>query len=575
MFLLALTCFLAGMATEFVFGTFSKLSRLDIQGNISNDDQVNMKLYSSAGPCDHEDRVNTPSLKMSLVEVLIPKKLQPVYAPENLQFNVTRSMMRRSRPIVGNTERLHAYIQKLRDKRCTSVLFLGGSVTSGHNAKGPMNAYPRHFMDWLNHKYPCHQKDGTVGMHEMKRTHAQNSQTHFIHWSMVSEIDRIDLVFIEFNVNDHFLSDIPHALEDKGPIIQNSEYIDMWYSEVILRRLLLLRKPDPLAIITFNADYIGRSWATFPPYYSPEKARKSSLFRSNEEPVKLWMSSLYEIPVFSASIWMLPLASKLGVEQQFPKHFGRTNPYSTQDWHADVCCHPHPEGHKILSLVLAYCMVEEEEELIRVQSIQNLDKASIEQDFTMKGVLRDPVYLSPTEEEMYVKMDINTSIDIDFTDPDGEKNWEKYVLAMDGWKFYADNADNDKYGLISSENEGGPHVSISIEGGKLGLIEISFVMSYENFGLALAWLDNENINTHQNLCKTVSNREGADAKNRGNKPERLIGYWDEAASVPTVQLLKKRLSEGEVKTLHICLTPHNDYTKGDHNKFKLLGIRVY
>lgn len=146
-FLLALTCFLAGMATEFVFGAFSRLSAFDFQSSLSNDDNVNMKLHSRAGPCDHDDRVNVPSWKMSLVEELIPNNLQSVYAPENLQFNVTRSMMRRSRPIVGNTERLHAYIQKLRDKRCTSVLFLGGSVTNGHNAKGPMNAYPRHFMD--------------------------------------------------------------------------------------------------------------------------------------------------------------------------------------------------------------------------------------------------------------------------------------------------------------------------------------------------------------------------------------------------------------------------------------------
>lgn len=160
-----------------------------------------------------------------------------------------------------------------------------------------------------------------------------------IHWSMVSEIPQIDLVFIEFCVNDHYLSDLPHALEDKGDITRNNEYIDMWYSEVIIRRLLLLRRPDPMAIITFNADYIGKSWATFPPYNTPEKARTSNLFRSSEEPVKLWISSLYEIPVFSASIWMLPLASKLGIEKQFPKQFDTTNPYSTHDWHADACCH--------------------------------------------------------------------------------------------------------------------------------------------------------------------------------------------------------------------------------------------
>jgi hypothetical protein len=339
----ALACYVAGMATEFMFGAFS--SMIDLHDSNLQEVKVHLKVDSSTDSQDcGEEAASSSSVSLSpddisLIEEIIPKELQPAYAPENLQFNVTRSMIRKSRPIIGNTDRLHAYIKKLQNRQCTTVLFLGGSVTGGHNAKGPQNAFPRHFMDWLNHKYPCLNKDGSIGLHEMKKTHAQNSQTHFIHWSMVSEIDRIDLVFIEFCVNDHYLSDLPHALEDKGSITQNNEYIDMWYSEAIIRRLLMLRKPDPIAIVTFNADYIGKSWATFPPFYNPEKARTGSLFRANEEPVKLWISSLYEIPVFSASIWMLPLASKLGMEKQFPKQFGLTNPYSTLDWHADACCH--------------------------------------------------------------------------------------------------------------------------------------------------------------------------------------------------------------------------------------------
>jgi hypothetical protein len=140
------------------------------------------------------------------------------------------------------------------DRELTISITLANIASQGgHNAKGPENAFPRHFMDWLNVRYPCHNEDGSPGQHEIKKTHAQNSQTHFTHWSMVSEIDRIDLVFIEFCVNDHFLSDIPHALEEKGPIANNHEYIDLWYSEAIIRRLLLMRKPDPIAIVTFNA----------------------------------------------------------------------------------------------------------------------------------------------------------------------------------------------------------------------------------------------------------------------------------------------------------------------------------
>ena len=216
-------------------------------------------------------------------------------------------------------------------------------------------------------------------------------------------------------------------------------------------------------------------------------------------------------------------------------------------------------------------MAREEEEMLNRHS----DKADIERDFTRNGLLRDPVYLSPEEEAMYVQKESEIVTDIDFTDPDGEDDWKKYALSVDEWKWYADNREKDKFGLISNDVEGGPHVSLSVKGGKHGVIEISYVMSYENFGLALAWLDNQRTNTKSTMCETVVNKKGADTKSKGNKPERLIAYWDETASVPTVQLLKRRLSEGEEKILHICLTPQNEYTSGDENKFKLLGVRVY
>lgn len=43
--------------------------------------------------------------------------------------------------------------------------------------------------------------------------------SHATSFSSVSNLDRIDLILVEFNVNDHFMpgKDVPHALEDKGP----------------------------------------------------------------------------------------------------------------------------------------------------------------------------------------------------------------------------------------------------------------------------------------------------------------------------------------------------------------------
>jgi len=63
----------------------------------------------------------------SIIEEIIPTKLLPLYSHDKLQFNVTRSMLRQSRPVVGNTQRLHTYLKKLQSKQCTTVLFLGGS----------------------------------------------------------------------------------------------------------------------------------------------------------------------------------------------------------------------------------------------------------------------------------------------------------------------------------------------------------------------------------------------------------------------------------------------------------------
>ncbi|KAL3782911.1 hypothetical protein HJC23_004890 [Cyclotella cryptica] len=502
-----------------------------------------------------------------VVEEIIPPALRASYSPENLEFNVTRAMLRRSRPIIGNDERLHAYIRKLRSKQCTTVLFLGGSVTDGHHVKGrAANAYPAHFMFWLNERYPCFNHDGSNGTHDMKKTHAQNSQTHFIHWSMVTGIERIDLVFLEFNVNDSFIKDIPHALEDKGEMTNVRQYADLWYSEVLLRRLLLLRKPDPIAIVTFNADYVGASWA-LPPYGNPTQDRQH-LFRRNEEPMKLWISSLYEIPVFSANVWMLPLASKMGTSWQFNNTH---NPYSTARWHADRCCHPHKEGHRILVMILAYCIVQEEEHMLQLSNEKIED---VERDMTLYGFMRDPVYLSPEEESLFVLNKVGDAFNIDFTDPDGQAQWNDKVTNDGRWKWYADNRDKDKFGLIVNDPIGGAHMAIAVVGGKFGLVEVSYVVSYENFGISLAWVDNFHNNTNQAQCMTAVN-DKVPVNTNMNGTQRLIGIWNEQASVPRVQLLHSGMNEGQKRFFHVCLTPRSKHVKGTDNKFKLLGLRVY
>ena len=218
-----------------------------------------------------------------------------------------------------------------------------------------------------------------------------------------------------------------------------------------------MKKPDYCAVVTFNADYVGRTWAIFDNWYNPHQARKS-LFRSNSEPIKNWISSLYEVPVISATIWMIPLASRYGMKWQFIR---TDNPYSTSLWHADACCklasvklfrifssiyhlifsagHPPPGGHLILSLLLAYCFVEEETNLLSLDSMRD-DFINVKMNPNYVAI-QDPVYLSPDEDDLYVHNLSDDAISIDFTDPKGKNKWQDLVKESTHWRWYADNAD--------------------------------------------------------------------------------------------------------------------------------------
>ena len=45
----------------------------------------------------------------------------------------------------------------------------------------------------------------------------------------------------------------------------------------------------------------------------------------------------------------------------------------------------------------------------------------------------------------------------------------------EGWTWFADNKDNDKYGFIANNITGGQHIAFSITGGDHGLLEVSVV----------------------------------------------------------------------------------------------------
>lgn len=117
-------------------------------------------------------------------------------------------------------------------------------------------------------RYPCQTTDGTRGAHVHKKTHVEDSRSAFVFWASVASVDAFDLIFLECNLRDTFVQSLPNALEDKGRTGETAEYQSGWFFEVLLRRLLLMRKPDPVAIVTFNADYRGKIWA--PPPWARE-----------------------------------------------------------------------------------------------------------------------------------------------------------------------------------------------------------------------------------------------------------------------------------------------------------------
>ena len=206
-------------------------------------------------------------------------------------------------------------------------------------------------------------------------------------------------------------------------------------------------------------------------------------------------------------------------------------------------------------------------------SFNKFDTADGEYDYTMDDppILRQPLYLSPEEDEMYITSSA-TYGGVDFTESSkGEDSWKNMIVANEGWTWYADNKDKDKFGYIGENILGGPHIAISLMGEKYGRVEVTYVISYENFGVSLAWLDESVENAHKTgLCN-----ETKILKNSPLQP--LNAIWVEQVSVPKTELLNERLLEGQRKNLHICLTPRDDggSRKGTENKFKLLGVRMY
>ena len=127
---------------------------------------------------------------------------------------------------------------------------------------------------------------------------------------------------------------------------------------------------------------------------------------------------------------------------------------------------------------------------------------------------------------------------------------------------------HSKYGYIANDKNmtGGQHIAISLSGMQIGRIEISFVVSYENFGDAIAWLDVSSKKDDKG-CLPKEPKENMQHKI-------LNAHWNEKASVPKVEVLSDGNDKhGENKILHICLKRPGAKHRGTEHKFKLLGVK--
>ena len=116
-------CILIG----YIFGSTSSNNISEMSGLVGHIETKESTSFERSAISRGANNTKNFTTGASIIEEIIPTALLPTYAPNKLQFNVTRSMLRQSRPIVGNTQRLHSYLKKVRSKICTTVVFLGGS----------------------------------------------------------------------------------------------------------------------------------------------------------------------------------------------------------------------------------------------------------------------------------------------------------------------------------------------------------------------------------------------------------------------------------------------------------------
>eukprot|EP01084_Bolivina_argentea_P096949 174266_1 len=401
--------------------------------------------------------------------------------PTRGEFNITETMLRQTRPIVGNTLRLHKILKSvIYSNECMKIITIGSSVTGGTNAGGIAHAYSVPFNIWLNEKYPnCHSNVYNISQHEVTPyvaggTNIMKIVENFEALMEFTNDMKVDIIIIEYNVNDNFM----HLAHDTGVLnkLSNDEQIDPqksdmdsksktvnWYSELLIRRILSVN--NHTALLFFDASFMDF-------YRHFARGNKDG---KQVQWIRYPILSYYAIPTISAVVPLFNLYQFCKNNNSFPLDwkqnrigfatwFHEDNMYSWWQIFTDPCCHPFRFGHNYMALTLAYNF-DKEVNWIKYHD-SRLNYYEIQRNLFMPPLWR----VTQQEYNMFTAKHI-TRIDIGKHEP--VENVEYF--NNNGFEWKSDTV-KQKYGLIATEFMS--HITFKIET-KIGLVTIGYLTTYK------------------------------------------------------------------------------------------------
>jgi len=543
-------------------------------------------------------------------------------------FNITEAMLRKTRPIVGNTQSLHKTLRKLRDRECLVIYVFGGSVTAGHNGGGLSASYSTRFLELLNTKYQClvTQPDGTETQGQHRRVLPDYSGlTSSVILDNLNAIfppnavldHRIDLVLVEFNVNDHFLPNPPQirsaelddSFDRRKPRIQDfvdgspkeMEYVirTQWWTEAVIRMFLQL----PLTV--YPEGHEDRHIGSIPLVMFHADHRHFYLKKGGSGAITQYLSlsvyRYYEIPTISAVEAYFPLYQISNTKFDWKPVEARSNKnnlrfmannsmYSMSNYHADACCHPLAFGHRFLSMVLLYNLEKEMQIMADMEREAGVDPTDSEfNDYHIIGPIEkfrefwlpSPWRMTKHEDAMYCKYDGIDSF-INFMQSGPAVDLDRVIANNDGeaWSFYADS--KNKTGLITTTAPS--HVSLKVTiVGPHNLLKVFYLQSWDrnNTATALMWADNTATNR---FSSSYCSRKEQDLKKMGfDRESPPHEHSDEIGKTTVFTINSHKGGEASIgvdksypnvlpaaKYLHFCVLQKEDEDEGI--KFKLLSV---